>query len=364
MAVLHVLCLSAVVAASPERVVLIVDPGIDDAGALLFALGASRSIKVEAIVTNFGGHYDVRQTTHNTHMLLKEARRTDVPVYIGSRWPYGSASPPQHDGQIVHGKNGLAGLTPSFESPTFDDDPSCKDGTNTTTVSGAEFIASIARTLPGQITVVCFSPLTNIALALALEPRLPMLLKALLAMGATFNTPGNVSPLAEANFAHDAAAAAAVCSAFGAATSQNAAPVAVAPFVLAPLDVTHRAIVTLDNVTKTMAQQGGAAIDLFVRAWPTYIDAYCRLGKVCDGAPLHDAHPIAYMLQPDLYIVEQLTFHVLVGVTGSEDSHGMVVVDRRPGQTPARGSCTTQVLMDVKDSHAFVHLVTSNVPAI
>ena len=55
--------------------------------------------------------------------------------------------------------------------------------------------------------MLCFSALTNVALAVALEPALPRLLKRLVVMGGALYTHGNVSPLAEANFANDARAA-------------------------------------------------------------------------------------------------------------------------------------------------------------
>ena len=78
------------------------------------------------------------------------------------------------------------------------------------------------------------------ALALAIEPRLPTLLHSLIAMGGAVHTAGNASPLAEANFLHDAPAARAVVHAFSAP--------ATCPFVLAPLDVTNPALVGAETI--------------------------------------------------------------------------------------------------------------------
>ena len=79
-------------------------------------------------------------------------------------------------------------------------------------ISGPEFIASTVRSMPGEVHIICFSPLTSLAVALAIEPRLPELVKGLYAMGAAVEGVGNASPLGEANFVHDAAAARAVFS--------------------------------------------------------------------------------------------------------------------------------------------------------
>ena len=61
-----------------------------------------------------------------------------------------------------------------------------------------------SRTPPALVSL---APLTNIALALDLEPRLPQLCPDLWIMGGTVVVPGNVSPVAEANIANDAEAA-------------------------------------------------------------------------------------------------------------------------------------------------------------
>jgi hypothetical protein len=50
-------------------------------------------------------------------------------------------------------------------------------------VSAAEFIAHTLRKRPGEITLLGLAPMTNIALAMALEPRLPQLAKELVFMG-------------------------------------------------------------------------------------------------------------------------------------------------------------------------------------
>ena len=61
--------------------------------------------------------------------------------------------------------------------------------------------------------LLSLAPLTNVTLALALEPRLPQLCPELYLMGGTITAPGNVGPLAEANVGNDPEAAARVLAA-------------------------------------------------------------------------------------------------------------------------------------------------------
>jgi purine nucleosidase len=75
----------------------------------------------------------------------------------------------------------------------------------------------LVRERPGQIVGLCTGPLTNLALALRLEPALPRLLQRLVIMGGAFNHPGNTTPTNEWNVHVDPEAAKEVFDAFSAA---------------------------------------------------------------------------------------------------------------------------------------------------
>ena len=70
------------------------------------------------------------------------------------------------------------------------------------------------RTHPGEIIGLVTGPLTNLALAVRLEPELPRLLKRLVVMGGTFDYKGNTTPVSEWNIAVDPDAAKLVFDAF------------------------------------------------------------------------------------------------------------------------------------------------------
>ena len=329
---------SASSASAVERVIIIADPGIDDAGAMLLALG-SPQVQIEGVVAAFGCHRNVSLMARNSRLILAAANRADIPVYTGAAWPFGAAQPPEADGQLFHGQQGLG-------------DDQMEEACGADEVSGVEFIVSTVRQFPGEITILCFSPLTNVALATVLEPRLPTLIKALLLMGGTIDAPGNVSPLAEANFGHDGASAAATFSAF--------AQPGAAPIVMAPLDVTTAVLYTPQEI-KEIGRMGGKATAPLVAGWPTYQNAYCTVGGLCDSAPMHDAHPVAYLLDPSMFTrVEEMHVRILVTALG-DPAHGMSMVDRRSSarrshSTAAAGECTVRVLMDV-DAKRFKQLM-------
>ena len=284
---------------APKPVILVADVGIDDAGGLLWA-AASDALDVLGVVSSFGCHPDPVVTARNAELLLDAAGRSDIPVYIGadvdfrdkpSRWPPWKSAlgkrrgqPLHRDGRHVHGADGFGGVFASNETQ-------CAAAQRE---SGAEFIAQTARARPGEVTILCFSALTNVALAATLEPALPSLLKELVVMGGSIYGPGNMSPLAEANFGMDAAAARYVLNAFAPA-DDDATP----KVVLAPLDVTHAALLTqaeMDAAGKT-----SRAAALLSKAWTQYANFYCEAAGMCDGTPMHDAHTVAYAIEPSMY---------------------------------------------------------------
>ena len=64
------------------------------------------------------------------------------------------------------------------------------------------------------------------------------------------------------------------------------------------------------------------------RIFATFRGAFCDLLSACEGAPIHDAHVVAYLTNPELYETKTVAIDVAVAQPG-DDAHGMVVVDRR-----------------------------------
>jgi len=172
------------------RVVLDTDPGCDDALALVFAL--ARSELDVAGVTTVHGNAPVADTTHNARAILELVDRTDVPVARGAADPFvAELDTAEH----IHGEGGIRGDLPE---PTSETEPVDEHA--------ARFVVEQARK-HDDLVLAAVGPLTNVALALALEPDLPELLDGLVVMGGAAFASGNVTPLAEANFHADPEAA-------------------------------------------------------------------------------------------------------------------------------------------------------------
>jgi inosine-uridine nucleoside N-ribohydrolase len=176
--------------AERQPFILDVDTGIDDAAAIALAVNTP---EVELLaVTTVAGNVDIKQTTENTLRVLDWLGAASVPVHYGASRPLAKA---HQNAAHVHGTNGLGGveLPPSTTSTGRDRGPAA--------------VIRMANERPGEITLVCTGPLTNLAIALNVEPSLPSKLKKLVIMGGAFFYPGNITQHAEFNIYVDPEAA-------------------------------------------------------------------------------------------------------------------------------------------------------------
>jgi len=189
------------------------DTGVDDALALAVLL-AHRDVRVAGIGT-VSGNTSAGRAAVNTLGLLALAGREDIEVAVGAHDPLAGGF--DHDAAPVHGGNGIGGV----DLPAPRRGPIDRDA--------AELLAELAAAHRGELHILATGPLTNIARALARQPRLPEFVAGVTVMGGAVRTPGNITGHAEANIANDPEAAAAVLSAGW-------------PVTLVPLDVTmhHR----------------------------------------------------------------------------------------------------------------------------
>jgi purine nucleosidase len=217
----------------PTRVVLDVDPGIDDALAILLAL---RSPEIELLgVTTVAGNVRVDRSTRNALAVLAAAGAESTGVYAGASHPLAGRLT---TASFFHGVDGLGGVMlpdPPHEAQSQ---------------TAAAFLTDVvARDEP--VTVVALGPLTNIALACSLDPSWPTRVERLVIMGGAVACPGNVTPVAEANMNTDPEAAAAVLDSG-------------APITLVGLDVTTKAHLTTERFAQAVTRfhptrgEGGA----------------------------------------------------------------------------------------------------------
>jgi purine nucleosidase len=159
------------------------------------------------------------------------------------------------------------------------------------------------------VALLTLGPLTNVALALQREPRLPELLAGLVMMVGAFRSPGNTAPTMEWNAGSDPEALAATIEAWRRALGSGVPrPVAFG------LDVTERAKLTPDHLEQLAGVAGpGAAgspvIGFIDAALRFYFEFHSRYDGFY-GAFIHDALAAAATLEPTLARTEALAVEV------------------------------------------------------
>lgn len=173
-----------------EKLIIDTDPGVDDAEAILMA-AAHPNATIAAILA-VGGNVGLEHTVRNS-LTIVEAVEQDIPVYAGCDKPLVIF---QEDAAFVHGQDGLGdvGYVPKTRQAEAE--------------HAALALVRLATEAPGEYTLVAIGPLTNIAVALKLDPRLPEKLKRFVVMGGAVTSHGNTTNVsAEFNIYHDPEAA-------------------------------------------------------------------------------------------------------------------------------------------------------------
>jgi purine nucleosidase len=289
---------------TPVPVVLDCDPGVDDAMAILYGLRA-REVDIVAIGTVWG-NIDVDTATANTVRLLEIADRPDVPVAKGAGRPLIGVEPTFSE--VIHGPAGMGSAV--LPPPA---------GTHTDEHAVAQMIR-LARERPGELTLVAVGPLTNLGLALGIEPEIATLYKEVVVMGGAFLIPGNVTPVAEANIWHDPEAAQIVFQAPWQVT-------------IVPLDVTEHALLSQELVEKLRDRRTRVGKHVHEISDIYFTSYEARLGH--RASPMHDALALGIAVDPALIQSAPVT-RVDVELDGAH-TRGMTVGDFRaiPDRTHA-----------------------------
>lgn len=174
-----------------QRIPLLIDtdPGVDDALALLMAFNDPRHEVVGLTVT--AGNVGLEHTVANV-LRVAEVCGASAPVFAGCATPL---LHPSVDAAHVHGEDGFgdAGLPPAARQAADE--------------HAALAILRLSHEHAGRLLLVALGPLTNLALALRLDPTLPQRVARLVVMGGAVTAQGNITPAAEFNIAFDPEAA-------------------------------------------------------------------------------------------------------------------------------------------------------------
>jgi purine nucleosidase len=166
---------------STAPMMLDVDTGVDDAAAIALALG----MQVDLVgITTVAGNVPIELATDNTLRVLSYLGADDVPVFRGASRPLVAT---YVDAAHVHGSNGLGGAELP-EPPVTEQE-----------LTAPEAIVAMAEDFDGELVFVSVGPMTNLAMALSLRPRIAQQIARVVIMGGAFWAPGNITPHAEFN---------------------------------------------------------------------------------------------------------------------------------------------------------------------
>ncbi|XP_026120174.1 inosine-uridine preferring nucleoside hydrolase [Carassius auratus] len=168
------------------------DCGIDDALAIIVALAAP-GVKVLGITCCFG-NTDVDNVCQNVMRVLTVCQQTQIPVFKGSASPL--------IGPVTGFKDhfGTDGLGDVLENSEIWKEQIQKE-------HAVHALIRLVNENQGEVSLIALGPLTNLALAVRLDPTLPQKLKDLYIMGGNMEGKGNLTPSAEFNFSMDAESA-------------------------------------------------------------------------------------------------------------------------------------------------------------
>ena len=248
-----------------RNIVLDCDPGHDDAVAILLA-GKNPNINLLGISV-VAGNQTIEKTARNA-LNVATYLGINVPICIGCEFPMVRE---RVICAAIHGESGLDG----FDFPDYGDKFDKRHGVQL-------LIDSVMNN--DKVTIVATGPLTNVAMAIKMEPRILKRLDEIVIMGGSVDN-GNTSPAAEFNIMCDPEAAHVV---FSSGVTVR----------MVGLNVTRKVIVT-DEVVNRMEKINNKASDMFVKLMKVFNENQRKTFGVSAG-PLHDPATIASIIDESL----------------------------------------------------------------
>jgi ribosylpyrimidine nucleosidase len=273
-----------------RKIILDCDPGHDDAVAILLA-GNNPMFDLLGITVE-SGNQTLAKTGRNA-LNLVQFLKLDVPVCLGVSEPIIKEV---EVCDAIHGESGLDG----YEFPPLEIDFDERNA--------IRFIISSVLRSDEKVTIVTTGPMTNLALALKLEPKIKNNIEEIVLMGGSYQN-GNVTPAAEFNIFCDPEAAYIVFNSGLKVT-------------MVGLDVTRKVLV-LPSIVDRMEKVGNHVSDMFTKLMKVFNENQKRVFGF-EGSPLHDPVTIAYLIDPSLLTIKQVNCRIDIA---HGDSYGRTNCD-------------------------------------
>ena len=301
-----------------RKVIIDCDMGIDDAVALCMLLFDKR-VDILA-VTAVEGCVTSEQANSNLQAILAEIDPERYPR-LGMSKPADDA--PAVDTRYLFGEDGLGNTnfgSLTRQHPNFAD----------------KLIIDTIRANPGQVTILCLGPMTNLARALRRDPALAGLVDQIIVTGGSLTAEGNVTPCAEFNLYFDPASAREV---FQSRTTVTLLPLEVSRQVSFGLEL-------MDQLPGESTRTGYFLKQILPHAFRAFRQ---QLG--CESITLNDAVGALLLLEPQLF--KSKTMACDVEIEG-QLTRGVLVIDRR---VPSESRPNVNVVTEVDRERAQQYIV-------
>jgi inosine-uridine nucleoside N-ribohydrolase len=251
---------------------------IDDGAALIFL---SRHPSVEMLgAGSVFGNVPVHDAALNLDRLLAWLEGEHIPLGLGAERPLLADMTWFESWQSAYGQT----LPWDFRVPVE---------------RAANLMIRIIRDDPGQVSILSLGPMTNLALAVRLDPGIVPLTPEVIVMGGSFNSQ---NPTPEFNMRCDPEAAQIV---FNAGWKVN----------LLGLDITRR--VHFSRHDFASLPDGNPTVELLRSQAPGWIERMEAMGWEQDGCALHDAVAAAYLVDDTIFQTRESCVEVELADLGS-----------------------------------------------
>jgi len=283
-----------------KKLILDVDTGTDDAVAIMLA---ALHPELELVAcTTVNGNTAVENCTDNTLRVVEYISMPGIPVYEGLKRPLVRKTfpTPRKEGD----------QSSKIHGPTL---PLPETSLKKQATGAVEFLIETYRNATDEIALVPVGPLTNIAAALALDPKFVDNVPEVVIMGGAHGW-GNITAAAEFNIWADPEAAAMVFQA------------GFRKLTLVPLDATYQASLSRAQAgeLEALGTPAGKAASLFINHRIAAYDTVQPLPNGGGHAPIHDALAVAALIKPEVLTTKFL--HVDVETVGTL-TVGRTVID-------------------------------------